>query len=65
MIKDSRTDKDKLEIEVDKLQGQLQSQKATFEVTSKDLDISYKVLAGAQSLLSKCPDCGSPGEGET
>ena len=65
MIKDLRTDKDKLEIEVDKLQGQLQSQKATFEVTSKDLDISYKLLAGAQSLFSKCPGCGSPGEGET
>ena len=65
MIKDLRTDKDKLEIEVDKLQGQLQSQKATFEVTSKDLDISYKLLAGAQSLFSKCPDYGSPGEGET
>ena len=65
MIKDLRTDKDKLEIEVDKLQGQLQRQKATFEETSTDLDISYKVLAGAQSLFSKCPDCSSPGEGET
>ena len=48
-----RREKNAAKPEALKLKGELVSQKAAYEVTAKDLEMSYKLLAGAQSLFEK------------
>ena len=54
-----RKEKNTTEAEALKLKGELVSQKAAYEVTARDLEISYKLFAGAQSLFEKRSCAGS------
>ena len=54
-----RKKKNAAEAKALKLKGELVTQKTAYGVTAKDLEISYKLLAGAQSLFEKRLGVGS------
>ena len=46
--------KDAAEAESSRLKGELANLKQSFEVKSRDLEMSYELLATSQSLLERC-----------